>query len=134
MALPQLAGGPHQTEAEVGHPVPQFRSSSLCSVHRSSDRCTAVEPYACAGEYEAALAALEKARDLLGEPEAGERDRAGEWAECVRLAGAVEGVYLERRAPALARLDVAVARLTALGHTEGTGPLTALAAELRDAR
>ncbi|CAM5461921.1 Tetratricopeptide repeat protein OS=Streptomyces tendae OX=1932 GN=GUR47_32485 PE=4 SV=1 [Streptomyces tendae] len=44
----------------------------------------------------------------------------------------MEGVYLERPAPALARLDAAVARLTALGHTEETGGTTSLAARLRD--
>ncbi|ELS58577.1 hypothetical protein [Streptomyces viridochromogenes] len=86
---------------------------------------------AYAGEYEDALAALEKALALLGEP-GPEDDRAGEWAECVRLAGAVEGIYLERPAPALARVDAAVSRLTALGHTEELEPLTSLAARLRD--
>lgn len=44
----------------------------------------------------------------------------------------MEGRYLERTEPALARLDGAVARLTALGHTEETEPLTSLAARLRD--
>jgi hypothetical protein len=44
----------------------------------------------------------------------------------------VEGIYLERPAPALTRLDAAVSRLTALGHTEETEPLTSLAARLRD--
>ncbi|MGK3939219.1 hypothetical protein ABK046_12360 [Streptomyces caeruleatus] len=86
---------------------------------------------AYAGAYEDALAALEEALALLGEL-GPEDERAGEWAECVRLAGAVEGLYLERPAPALTRLDAAVARLTALGHTEETGSLTALAARLRD--
>ncbi|CQR60853.1 hypothetical protein [Streptomyces leeuwenhoekii] len=86
---------------------------------------------AYAGAYEDALAALEKALALLGEP-GPERGRAEEWAECVRLAGAVEGIYLERPVPALARLDAAVARLTALGHPEETEPLTSLAARLRD--
>ncbi|MEU4657488.1 hypothetical protein AB0G32_26705 [Streptomyces sp. NPDC023723] len=85
---------------------------------------------AYAGAYEDALAALERALGLLGEP--GPEDGAGEWAECVRFAGAVEGVYLERPAPALARLDAAVGRLTALGRTEEAEPLTALAARLRD--
>ncbi|WP_328483359.1 hypothetical protein OHS71_35240 [Streptomyces sp. NBC_00377] len=84
-----------------------------------------------AGEYETALAALEKALALLGEP-GPDDDRAGEWAECVRLAGAVEGIYLERPVPALARLDAAVSRLTALGRTEETEPLLSLAARLRD--
>ncbi|MGV9550656.1 hypothetical protein [Streptomyces ardesiacus] len=86
---------------------------------------------AYAGAYEDALTALEKALALVGEP-GPENDRAGEWAECVRFAAAMEGVYLERPAPALARLDAAVSRLTALGHTEETEPLTSLAARLRD--
>ncbi|MDH6213026.1 hypothetical protein [Streptomyces pseudovenezuelae] len=86
---------------------------------------------AYAGEYEDALVALEKALSLLGEP-GKDDERVGEWAECVRLAGAVEGLYLERPAPALTRLDAAVSRLTALGHTEVTEDLTSLAARLRD--
>ncbi|CAL9642971.1 hypothetical protein SUDANB108_06422 [Streptomyces sp. enrichment culture] len=86
---------------------------------------------AYAGAYEESLAALDRALALLGEPGA-DGDRAGEWAECVRLAGAVEGIYLERAAPALTRLDAAIARLTALGHEEETEALTALAARLRD--
>ncbi|BFO17952.1 hypothetical protein SHKM778_43400 [Streptomyces sp. KM77-8] len=44
----------------------------------------------------------------------------------------MEGVYLERPAPALTRLDAAIARLTALGHTEEAESLTSLAARLRD--
>ncbi|WP_406443194.1 hypothetical protein OHB00_42635 [Streptomyces sp. NBC_00631] len=86
---------------------------------------------AYAREYETALTALDKALGLLGEP-GPDQDQAGEWAECVRLAAVVEGRYLERTEPALARLDGAVARLTALGHTEETEPLTSLAARLRD--
>ncbi|MFI1420886.1 hypothetical protein ACH4VX_23480 [Streptomyces sp. NPDC020731] len=86
---------------------------------------------AYAGEYEDALTALEKALALLGEP-GRDQEHVGEWAECVRLAGAVEGIYLERPAPALARLDAAVTRLTALGHTEESEPLTSLTARLRD--
>ncbi|MFF7339810.1 hypothetical protein ACFZAT_21055 [Streptomyces sp. NPDC008163] len=84
---------------------------------------------AYAGEYEDALTALERALDGLGEP--GE-ENAGEWAECVRLAGVVEGIYLERTTPALTRLDTAIPRLTALDRTEETESLTALAARLRD--
>ncbi|MGX1274692.1 hypothetical protein [Streptomyces phaeoluteigriseus] len=87
---------------------------------------------AYAGAYEDALAALDKALALLGEPGPEEDDHAGEWAECVRLAGAVEGIYLERPAPALTRLDTAVAHLTASGHAEQTEPLTSLATRLRD--
>ncbi|MFE1833088.1 hypothetical protein [Streptomyces sviceus] len=101
---------------------------------RSLDSALAYEQgrvSAYAGAYEDALAALEKALALLGEP-GPEDDRAGEWAECVRLAGAVEGLYLERPAPALTRLDAAVSHLTAVGHTEETGPLISLAARLRD--
>lgn len=45
--------------------------------------------HAYAGTYEEALAALEKGLALLGEAGAGD-EHAGEWAECVRLAGAVE--------------------------------------------
>ncbi|MFF3448551.1 hypothetical protein ACFYXJ_15640 [Streptomyces sp. NPDC002667] len=86
---------------------------------------------AYAGEFEAALAALEKTLTLLGEP-GPEDERAGEWAECVRFAGAVEGIYLERVSPALARLDAATALLTARGHGEETEPLDALASRLRD--
>lgn len=86
---------------------------------------------AYAGEYEDALTALEKALALLGEP-GRDQEHIGEWAECVRLAGAVEGIYLKRPAPALTRLDAAVTRLTALGRTEETEPLTALTARLRD--
>ncbi|TKS98743.1 hypothetical protein [Streptomyces lasalocidi] len=87
--------------------------------------------HAYAGTYEEALAALEKGLALLGEAGAG-GEHAGEWAECVRLAGAVEGIYLERPAPALARLDAAVTRLRAAGHDEEAEPLAALAAELRE--
>ncbi|MFD5596378.1 hypothetical protein [Streptomyces griseorubiginosus] len=83
------------------------------------------------GAYEDALTALEKARTLLGEP-GPQDDWAGQWAECVRLTGVVEGLYLKRTAPALTRLDAAVSHLTALGHEEETAPLTSLAARLRD--
>lgn len=86
---------------------------------------------AYAGEYADALAALDKALALLGEP-GPDADHAGEWAESVRLAGAVEGIYLERPAPALTRLDTAITRLAALGHTEESKPLASLAAQLRD--
>ncbi|MFE1285725.1 hypothetical protein [Streptomyces sp. NPDC058751] len=86
---------------------------------------------AYARRYEDALAALEKSLALLGEPGPGD-DRADEWAECVRFAGAVEGVYLKRVAPALARLDKAVSLLTARGHAEGAEQLAALASRLRD--
>ncbi|MBT3151328.1 hypothetical protein HTV45_10610 [Streptomyces sp. CHD11] len=86
---------------------------------------------AYAGAYEESLIALDKALGLLGEP-GPEPDRAGEWAESVRLAGVVEGIYLERPAPALTRLDAAITRLTALGRTDEAASLTALATRLRD--
>ncbi|SME88246.1 hypothetical protein [Streptomyces sp. Amel2xC10] len=87
---------------------------------------------AYAGEHEDALTALDKALGLLGEPGPAGGDQAVEWAECVRLAAAVEGFHLERPVPALARLDAAIDRLSALGHKEETEALAALAAELRD--
>ncbi|MFJ1808320.1 MULTISPECIES: hypothetical protein [unclassified Streptomyces] len=120
--------------ADAGRIADEARAAGHEAHGRSLDTALAYEHgrvNAHAGEYEAALAALEKALALLGQP--GEHDdRAGEWAECVRLAGAVEGLYLERPAPALARLDAAVSRLTALGHTEEREQLLSLAARLRD--
>ncbi|MFJ9668396.1 hypothetical protein ACIRPP_27900 [Streptomyces sp. NPDC101219] len=86
---------------------------------------------AYAGAYEEALASLERTLGLLGDP-GEDPEQAGEWAETVRLAGAVEGIYLERTAPALTRLDAAVPRLTAHGHTQEAAALTELAARLRD--
>ncbi|MEU0651877.1 hypothetical protein ACWEV9_07250 [Streptomyces albogriseolus] len=83
------------------------------------------------GAYEEALAALEKALGLIGEP-GEDAGRAAEWAECVRLAGVVEGVYLERHAAALGRVGAAAERLTALGHGEAAEALTELAERLRD--
>ncbi|MFZ4160230.1 hypothetical protein ACOZDE_17640 [Streptomyces griseoincarnatus] len=83
------------------------------------------------GAYEEALAALEKALGLLGEP-GEDATQAAEWAECVRLAGVVEGVYLERSAAALGRVGAAAERLTALGHGEAAEALTELAERLRD--
>ncbi|MDG9710741.1 hypothetical protein [Streptomyces sp. DH10] len=120
--------------ADAGRVADEARAAGYEARGRSLDSALAYEygrVNAYAGAYEDALAALEKALALLGEPGA-DQDHAGEWAECVRLAGAVEGIYLERPAPALARLDAAVARLTALGHTDETEPLTSLAARLRD--
>ncbi|WP_327121828.1 hypothetical protein OG206_30615 [Streptomyces sp. NBC_01341] len=120
--------------ADAGRIADEARAADYEAHGRSLDTALAYEHgrvYAYAGEYEKALVALDKALALIGEP-GREEDRAGEWAECVRLAGAVEGIYLERPAPALTRLDAAVSRLTALGHTEETEPLTALAARLRD--
>ncbi|MET9683736.1 hypothetical protein [Streptomyces coeruleorubidus] len=120
--------------ADAGRVADEARAAGYEARGRSLDSALAYEHgrvNAYAGAYEDALAALEKALALLGEPGA-DQDHAGEWAECVRLAGAVEGIYLERPAPALTRLDAAVARLTALGHTDETEPLTAMAARLRD--
>ncbi|MFB7915190.1 hypothetical protein [Streptomyces sp. NPDC056061] len=120
--------------ADAGRIADEARAAEYEARGRSLDTALAYEHgrvNAYAGEYETALAALEKALALLGEP-GPEDDRAGEWAECVRLAGAVEGIYLERTAPALTRLDAAVSRLAALGHTEETEPLSSLAADLRD--
>jgi tetratricopeptide (TPR) repeat protein len=120
--------------ADAGRVADEARAGGYEVRGRSLDSALAYEHgrvNAYAGAYEDALAALQKALALLGEPGA-DQDQAGEWAECVRLAGAVEGIYLERPAPALTRLDAAVARLTALGHTDETEPLTALATRLRD--
>ncbi|MFJ4920261.1 hypothetical protein [Streptomyces sp. NPDC088725] len=119
--------------AEAGRIADEARAAGYKPRGRSLETALAYEHgrvNAYAGEYEAALAALERALALLGEPAEG--DRADEWAECVRLAGAVEGIYLERPAPALTRLDAAVSHLTALGHTGESEPLTSLAARLRD--
>lgn len=119
--------------AEAGRIADEARAAGYKARGRSLDTALAYEHgrvNAYAGEYETALAALEKALALLGEPAEG--DRAEEWAECVRLAGAVEGIYLERPAPALTRLDAAVSHLTALGHTGESEALTSLAAQLRD--
>ncbi|MDT7844870.1 hypothetical protein [Streptomyces justiciae] len=119
---------------DAGRIADEARAAEYEAHGRSLDSALAYEHgrvNAYAGEYEEALIALDKALALLGEP--GREDgHAGEWAECVRLAGAVEGLYLERPAPALTRLDTAITRLTALGHTEDTESLTALAARLRD--
>ncbi|MDQ1043470.1 tetratricopeptide (TPR) repeat protein [Streptomyces sp. V4I2] len=121
--------------ADAGRIADEARAAEYEPHDRSLESALAYEHgrvNAYAGEYEDALAALEKALALLGEPGPQEDDRAGEWAECVRLAGAVEGIYLERPDPALTRLDAAVSRLTASGHTEETEPLISLAARLRD--
>jgi tetratricopeptide (TPR) repeat protein len=119
---------------DAGRIADEARAAGYEARGRSLDTALAYEHgrvNAYARAYEDALAALDKALALLGEP-GREDDRAGEWAECVRLAGVVEGIYLERPAPALTRIDGAIARLTALGHTEETEPLTSLAARLRD--
>ncbi|WP_371798640.1 hypothetical protein OG963_06555 [Streptomyces sp. NBC_01707] len=120
--------------ADAGRIADEARAAAYEAEGRSLDSALAYEHgrvNAYAGEYEDALAALEKALALLAEP-GREDEHAGEWAECVRLAGAVEGIYMERPAPALTRIDAAISRLTALGHTEETKPLISLAARLRD--
>ncbi|MEU6218233.1 hypothetical protein ABZ845_12050 [Streptomyces sp. NPDC047022] len=120
--------------ADAGRIAEEARAAGYEASGRSLDSALAYEHgrvNAYAGEYETALAALDKSLTLLGEP-GPDADHVGEWAECVRLAGAVEGIYLERPAPAITRLDAAVSNLTALGHTEETEPLTSLAARLRD--
>ncbi|MCG7202456.1 hypothetical protein [Streptomyces arenae] len=120
--------------ADAERVADEARAAGYEAHGRSLDSALAYEHgrvNAYAAEYESALAALDKALALLGEPEAGD-DRAGEWAECVRLAAVVEGNYLERADAALVRLDGAVSRLTALGHTEEAAALTSLAARLRD--
>ncbi|MET8860907.1 hypothetical protein, partial [Streptomyces sp. NPDC004579] len=84
--------------ADAGRIAEEAREAAHETRGRSLDSALAYEHgrvNAYAGEYEDALAALEKALALLGEP-GPEDDRAGEWAECVRFAGAVEGLYLER--------------------------------------
>ncbi|WP_329341850.1 hypothetical protein OG866_37945 [Streptomyces sp. NBC_00663] len=120
--------------ADAGRIADEARAAGFEAHGRSLDSALAYEHgrvNAYVGEYEDALTALDKALALLGEPGQGD-GHAGEWAECVRLAGAVEGIYLERPAPALTRLDAAITRLTALGHPEETESLTSLAARLRD--
>ncbi|MFF2896666.1 hypothetical protein [Streptomyces sp. NPDC057966] len=122
--------------AAAGRIADEARAAEYETQGRSLDTALAYEHgrvNAYAGAYEDALAALEKALALLGGPtqEKG-GDHAGEWAECVRLTAAVEGIYMERPAPALNRLDAAVSRLTALGHTEEAEPLSSLANRLRD--
>ncbi|MFD5970812.1 hypothetical protein ACFWGR_32055 [Streptomyces sp. NPDC060311] len=120
--------------ADAGRVADEARAAGYQAHGRPLDSALAYEygrVHAYAGAHEDALTALEKALALVGEP-GPDNDRAGEWAECVRFAAAMEGVYLKRPAPALARLDAAVSHLTDLGHTEETEPLTSLAARLRD--
>ncbi|MEV7210800.1 MULTISPECIES: hypothetical protein [unclassified Streptomyces] len=120
--------------ADAGRVADGARAAGYQAHGRPLDSALAYEygrVHAYAGAHEDALTALEKALALVGEP-GPDNDRAGEWAECVRFAAAMEGVYLKRPAPALARLDAAVSHLTNLGHSEETEPLTSLAARLRD--
>ncbi|MEU9345881.1 hypothetical protein AB0D74_32220 [Streptomyces sp. NPDC048278] len=123
--------------ADAGRVADEARAAGYRARGRDLDSALAYEHgrvNAYAKEYETSLTALDKALVLLGEPEpdSHDRDHVGEWAECVRLAAVVQGLYLERPEPALARLDGAVSRLTDLGHAEETEPLTTLAARLRD--
>ncbi|WUH89325.1 hypothetical protein OG900_03645 [Streptomyces sp. NBC_00433] len=131
---PDGLAGARSFLADAARIADEARAEGFEADGRSLDSALAYEHgrvNAYAGEYEDALTALDKALALLGDPDE-DQERAGEWAECTRLAGAVEGIYLERPAPALTRLDAAVSRLAALGHTERTEPLASLAAELRD--
>ncbi|MGY1397705.1 hypothetical protein ACW69H_09915 [Streptomyces sp. SS10] len=119
---------------DAGRVADAARAAGFEAHGRSLDSALAYEHgrvNAYGGAYEEALAALEKALGLLGEP-GEDPERAAEWAECVRLAGVVEGVYLERRAGALGRVGAAAERLTALGHGEVAEALTELAERLRD--
>ncbi|MEZ3180731.1 hypothetical protein KYY02_19185 [Streptomyces pimonensis] len=132
---PEGLAGARAFLADAGRIADEARAAGYEAHGRPLDAALAYEHgrvNAYAGEYEDALTALEKALSLLGEPGQDREEHAGEWAECVRLAGAVEGIYLERTAPALTRLDAAVSRLTALGRTGETEPLASLAARLRD--
>ncbi|MEU9156057.1 hypothetical protein AB0D59_37280 [Streptomyces sp. NPDC048417] len=120
--------------ADAGRVADEARAAEYEARDRSLDSALAYEHgrvNAYAGEYETSLAALDRALTLVGAP-GPDKDHAGEWAECVRLAAVVEGIYLERPVPALTRLDAAISHLTPLGHTEETEPLTSLAAQLRD--
>ncbi|MYW62969.1 hypothetical protein GTY65_02585 [Streptomyces sp. SID8379] len=122
--------------ADAGRVADEARAAGYTAQGRPLDSALAYEHgrvNAYAGAYEASLTALEEALGLLGGPAPG-HGQLGEWAECVRLAGVVEGMYLERTAPALTRLDAAVAHLTSLGHTGEAEPLAELAAGLRDER
>ncbi|MGW1726815.1 hypothetical protein ACWCQK_28295 [Streptomyces sp. NPDC002306] len=119
---------------DAGRVADEARAAAYETRGRSLESALAYEygrVNAYAGEYEDALTSLHKALGLLGEP-GPEDDHIGEWAECVRLSGVVEGRYLERAAPALTRLDAAIGHLTALGHQEEAEALTSLAAQLRD--
>lgn len=111
----------------------EARAAGYTAGGRSLDSALAYEHgrvNAYAGEFEDSLTALDRALDVLGEPGPG-AEHAGEWAECVRLAGIVEGAYLERRDPALRRIDAAVALLAAAGHGDATADLVSLAGQLR---
>ncbi|MFF9377866.1 hypothetical protein ACF1BB_25415 [Streptomyces griseoluteus] len=114
--------------ADAGRIADEARAAGHQAPGRSLDAALAYEygrVNTYAREYEDAVTALEKALALLGEP-GPESESAGEWAECVRFAAAVEGLHLERRHDARARLTAAITLLTAAGHTEETGELAKL--------
>ncbi|MFY4720705.1 hypothetical protein [Streptomyces sp. LaBMicrA B280] len=120
--------------ADAGRIAEEARAADVRAHGRDLDSALAYEHgrvNAYAGEYGTALTALDEALTLLGEP-GDDKDHAGEWAECVRLAAVVEGIYLERPTPALARLGAAISLLTSLGHPEETEPLSSLSGRLRD--
>jgi tetratricopeptide (TPR) repeat protein len=121
--------------ADAAEIADRARAAGFQARGRSLDTALAYEHGrvgAYAGAYDDALNALEGALSLLGGPEPDDAARSGEWAECVRLTAVVEGIYLKRQGPALARLDAAVARLVSLGQDEEARPLTSLAARLRE--
>ncbi|WP_256638527.1 hypothetical protein [Streptomyces murinus] len=120
--------------ADAGKVAEEARTAGYEARGRDLDSALAYEHgrvNAYAGEYETSLTALDEALTLLGEP-GDDKDHAGEWTECVRLAAVVEGLYLERRAPARTRLGTAISLLTTLGHPEETEPLSSLSGRLRD--
>ncbi|MFE7967405.1 hypothetical protein ACFU0X_30960 [Streptomyces cellulosae] len=131
---PEGLAGARAFLEDAGRVADAARAAGFEAHGRSLDSALAYEHgrvNAYGGAYEEALAALEKALGLIGEP-GEDATEAGEWAECVRLAGVVEGVYLERRAAALGRLGTAAERLTALGHGEAAEALSELVERLRD--
>ncbi|MFD6291321.1 hypothetical protein [Streptomyces sp. NPDC060205] len=124
--------------ATAGRVADEARTAGYEAHGRSLDTALSYEHgrvNAYAGAYEDSLTALNRTLTLLGDP-APERIRveewAEEWAESVRLAGAVEGIYLERPAPALTRIEAAVTHLATAGHPDLTEPLRSLVSRLRD--
>ncbi len=87
--------------ADAGRIADEARAAGSEAHGRSLDTALAcghgrVNAYAQA--YEESLTALDRALGPLGEPGEDAED-AGEWAECVRLAGAVGGRYVKRPGP-----------------------------------
>ncbi|TXS52267.1 hypothetical protein [Streptomyces sp. t39] len=131
---PEGLPGAREHLAVAARIADEAREAGYTARGRSLDTALAYEHgrvNAHAGQYEEALVALDRGMGLIGDP-GEDTDLAGEWTECVRLAGAVEGIYLERTAAALSRLDTAARRLTELGHTEESEELASLAQRLRD--